>query len=272
MRLLAGKLDKSSAYHPQTDGQTERVNQILEHYLRAYCIRDQDDGVDLLPFAEFCYYNTAYTAIKQAPFFTPYHQHLGNNFKNPWDNATESNNSKASKIVEDLDTMIKAMRENLKAAQARIVRYYNQKVASQEPQFKVGDWVMVNANNIKTKTLYKRLHCKVRGKFEIEKLCGTNGYRLMLRPLSGKIHPVFDVSFLEPYCQNTILGRGSPTRPPVNLEQQEYVIEKFKSTELKGGQVKYLISWKGYGPDEDTWEPYENLKDGGEHLVRQFHL
>jgi len=58
----------------------------------------------------------------------------------------------------------------------------------------------------------------------------------------------------------------------VDLEQQAYVIEKIKTIEIKGGQVKYLVSWKGYGPDEDTWEPCENLKDGGEHVVHQFHL
>jgi len=90
--------------------------------------------------------------------------------------------------------------------------------------------------------------------------------------LSGKIHPVFHVSLLEPYRQNTFPRRCSPTPPPVDLEQQEYVIEKIETTEIKGGQVKYLVSWKGYGPDEDTWEPYENLKDGGELVVRQFHL
>jgi len=50
------------------------------------------------------------------------------------------------------------------------------------------------------------------------------------------------------------------------------VIEKFKTTEIKGGQVKYLVSWKGYGPEEDTWEPYENLKDGGKQVVCQFHI
>jgi len=132
--------------------------------------------------------------------------------------------------------------------------------------------VKVNAKKIKTKRPSKKLDYKLRSKFEIEKLYGTNAYRLKLPPLSGKIHLVFHVRLLEPYRQNTISGRRSPTPPPVDLEQQEYVIEKIKTTEIKGGQVKYLVSWKGYGPDEDTWEHYENLKDGGEHLVRQFNL
>jgi len=131
---------------------------------------------------------------------------------------------------------------------------------------------MVNAKNIKTKRPSKKLDYKLRGKFEIGKLCGTNAYRLKLPPLSGKIHPVFHVRLLEPYRQNTILGRRSPTPPLVDLEQLEYVIEKIKTKEIKGGQVKYLVCWKGYGSDEDTWEPYENLKDSGGHILHQFHL
>jgi len=139
MRLLEVELYESSAYHPRTDGQTERVNQILEHYLRIYCMWDQDDWVDLLPFAEFCYNNTVHTATKQTPFFAIDHQHPENNFKNPRDNATESNNPEAVKTVEDLDTMREAIRENMKAAQTRMAKYYNQKVANKKPQFKVGD-------------------------------------------------------------------------------------------------------------------------------------
>jgi len=176
------------------------------------------------------------------------------------------------KTFEDLDTMREAMRENKKAPQTRMAKYYNQKVANKAPQFKVGDWVMVNAKNIKTKRPSKNLDYKLRGKFEIEKLCGTYAYRLKLPPLSGKIHQVFHVSLLEPYHQNTMPGRRSPTPPQVDLEQQGYLIEKIKTMEIKGGQVKYLVSWRGYGPDGDTWEPYENLKDSGKHVVRQFHL
>jgi len=133
MRLLQVELDKSSAYHPQTDGQTERVNQILEHYLRTYCMWDQDDWVDLLPFAESWYNNTVHPATKQTPFFAAYHQHHKGNWKNPRDNATESKNPEAVKTVEYWDAMREAMRENMKAAHIRMAKYYNQKVANKEP-------------------------------------------------------------------------------------------------------------------------------------------
>jgi len=131
----------------------------------------------------------------------------------------ESNNSEAVKTVEDLDAVREAMRENMKAAQTRMARYYNQKVSNKEPQFKVGDWVMVNAKNIKTKRPSKKLDYKLRGKVEIEKLCGTNTYRLKLPPLSGKIHLVFHVSLLERYYQKSIPRRRTPTPLPEDLKQ-----------------------------------------------------
>ena len=116
----------------------------------------QDDWVNLLPFAEFSYYNTLHTAIKQTPFLVAYHQHFKNNFKNPRDNGTEKNNHKAIKMVEDLNVMREALRQNRKAAQTRMAKYYNQKVAYKEQQFKVGDWVLVNTKNIKTKRPSKK--------------------------------------------------------------------------------------------------------------------
>jgi len=123
MKLLEVELDKLSVYHPQTDGQA--VNQILDHYLRTYCIWDQDDWIDLLPFAEFGYNSTVQTVTKKTPFFAAYHQHPKNNFKNPRDNATRSNNSEVVKTVDDLNTMKEAMRENMKAAQTQMTKYYN---------------------------------------------------------------------------------------------------------------------------------------------------
>jgi len=152
-----------------------------------------------------------------------------------------------------------------------MVKYFNQKVAEKEPIFKVGDWVMVNAKNIKTKRPTKKLDYKLRGKFRIKRLIGTNAYELELPPSTGKIHSVFHVSLLEPYHMNNIPGRCSPTLSPVDLEETEYHVEKIRTSELRKGQVWYLVSWKGYRPDNDTWEPYENLRDGAAATVLKFH-
>ena len=65
----------SSAYHPQIDGQTERVNQVLEQYLRCSINYHQDNWVDLLSLVEFAYNNTIQDSTKQMPFFTNYGYH-----------------------------------------------------------------------------------------------------------------------------------------------------------------------------------------------------
>ena len=124
---------------------------------------DRDDWVDLLPFAEFCYNNTVHATTKQTPFFTASHQYPKNNFKNPRHDMIESNNPEAVKTVEDFDAMTESMRENMKVARTRMAKYYNYKVANKEPQFKVGDCVMVNAKNIKMKRPSKKLDYKLRG-------------------------------------------------------------------------------------------------------------
>ena len=62
----------SMAFHPQTDGQTERVNQVIEAYLRPYIKQEQDNWVDLLPMAEHAYNNSPTSATRMTPFYTNY--------------------------------------------------------------------------------------------------------------------------------------------------------------------------------------------------------
>jgi hypothetical protein len=69
------KTNLSSAYHPQTDGQTERVNQVLEQYFRCFINYHQDNWVDLLPVIEFAYNNTFQKSIHQTPLFANYGYH-----------------------------------------------------------------------------------------------------------------------------------------------------------------------------------------------------
>ena len=112
-----------------------------------------------------------------------------------------------------------------------MVKYYNQRVSTNEPTFKVGDCVMLNVNDIKTIRPSKKFDHKMRGKFKVERLIGTHAYKLELPVCSGK-HPVFHISMLELYHHNTIPNRRSPT-PLMEIDlvgELNYPIEKIVSS------------------------------------------
>ena len=73
--LLGIRANRSSAFHPQTDGQAERMNSVLEQYLRMYCDYQQTDWAGLLPLAEFSYNNSKHSATTLTPFFANYGYH-----------------------------------------------------------------------------------------------------------------------------------------------------------------------------------------------------
>jgi len=81
--------------------------------LRTYCTWDQDNWVELLPFAEFCYNKIVHSTTKLTPFFATYQQHPQNNFKHLEEADPESNNPEAVKTVETLEAMSSAMRDNM---------------------------------------------------------------------------------------------------------------------------------------------------------------
>jgi transposase InsO family protein len=75
LRLLGIRPRMSTAFHPQTDGQTERMNQTIEAYLRSFVNHEMDDWVDLLAMAEFAYNNSVTTATGKSPFYANYGFH-----------------------------------------------------------------------------------------------------------------------------------------------------------------------------------------------------
>ena len=164
------------------------------------------------------------------------------------------------------------MRETLLLARERMAKYYNSNVSEKEPSFKVGDRVMVNAQNIKTKRKPKKLDHKMRGPFKVQRLNGSYAYELALPYGAGKVQLVYHISLLEPYHRNEIPGRRSPTpRPVVDLEDDIWEVEKVLASRVRRKRVQYLIRWKGFGPDEDTWEPWENIEDGAVQTIQDYH-
>ena len=260
----------STAYHPQTDGQTERVNHVLEQYLRTFCAWDQKDWLELLPYAEFCYNNTIHSATKVTPFYANFDYHPIDNYPAE---VVESNLPAAEEYVENLAKLRKDMRETLILAREWMAKYYNRNISEKEPTFQVGDKVMVNARNIKTKRKSKKLDHKISDPFKVKRLIGSYAYELALPYGAGKVHPVYHISLLEPYYRYEIPGRRSPSpQPVVDSGDNIWEVGKILASRVHRRRVQYLVRWKGSSPNEDTWEPYDNIIGGSEESVQDFHI
>jgi hypothetical protein len=116
------KLNFSSAYHPQTDGQTERKNQVLEDMLRACALKHGRSWDKSLPYAEFLYNNSYQASLKMAPFEALY----GQKYRTPlyW-NQTRESRVFGPEVLQEAEKQVHIIRENLKTAQSRQKSYAN---------------------------------------------------------------------------------------------------------------------------------------------------
>ena len=259
---LGIKLNFSTAYHPQSDGQTERVNQVLEQYLRMFVNYQQDDWSQLLHKAEFTYNNSEHTSTKMTPFYANYGYH-------PLDPSTPiipTGNPSAQIRLEHLVQVRATLAENIKHAQKEYAKHYNRKVKSHlnladEPTFKVGDKVWLSSKDISTARPSAKLDHKFLGPFKIIQKISDVTYRLDLPPTMD-INNSFHVSRLEPYKE------GHPNQPqqevpPVFVEgERQYIPERILdgTFDKASQQYMYLVHWEGYPDSEDTWEPYDEVK------------
>ncbi|KAJ1578391.1 hypothetical protein NDA11_005217 [Ustilago hordei] len=261
----------SSAYHPQSDGQTERVNQVLEQYLRGYSNHLQTNWSDLLPLAEFSYNNAEHASTQLTPFFANYGYHPRFSFDNT-DPASLPLFPAARSYTDQLKQLHEYVRGELDKANSRSAAQFD-KHRLPSPQFQPGDRVWLSADNIRSLRPTKKLDYRRLGPFSISKVISSHAYRLQLPP-SMKIHNVFHVDRLEPYVANTIPNRVQPPPPPVEIESDvEYEVEQILDSKVDHryrDPLFYLVRWVGYGPDHNSWEPASNLTHAGD-LIAEFH-
>jgi len=184
-KMLGVKRGMSTAYHPQTDGQTERTNQVLEGYLRTFVNYDQNDWYQLLPLAEHAYNNSATNAHKMPPFFANYSFHP----QTEWMKEREAHNRGATLYAHWMQDIHQEAKQTLENTWESIKKYYDRK-AKEQPSIEVGDLVMLNAKNIHTKRPSKKLSPKLYGPFKVLEKKVSRAYKLKIS-LRWKIHPVF---------------------------------------------------------------------------------
>ena len=288
MKLLGVKLNVSTAFHPETDGQTERVNQTLEQYIRSYCSYQQDDWVELLPLAEYAYNTGTSESTRVSPFEINY----GFNPQTNWSGAVSEGQGihpSSELMVKDWEGTWAEIRDTLRRAQERQRKWHDQKRLP-APEYttledvtqgraKKADRVMLNRKNIRTKRPMEKLDHRMFGPFVVLRKIGRAAYELQL-PERWGIHPVFNVGLLEPYREDASGQRTKEVPVPDIVDNEpSYVIEGVLDSRWYGGTkqkfpqrfVQYLVAWEGYGPEENSWEPYEMLEGTGLQALRDFH-
>ncbi len=265
-RLLKIEPRFSTAYHPQTDGQTERINAIMEQYLRGYCNYQQDDWVELLPLAEFAYNNTISSTTGMTPFFANY------GYNPQMDLIAAPGQPPLPPEVLDIRDRMTKLDQHLQAeskyAQSLQAEYAD-KSRSPPPVFKVGDLVWLNRRNFHTTRPSNKLDYKRVGKFKVVKKVGSHAYKLELPPTFANRHPTYHVSLLEPVATNPLPGQVQPPPHPTIVQgEEQFPIEAIVDSRIYRRQPQYLVKWVGY--DDPTWEPPKHVRDAPL-LVREFH-
>jgi hypothetical protein len=262
---LGTTLNMSSAFHPETDGQTERANRTLEDMLRSYVNIYQDDWDEYLASAEIAYNNSINASTNETPFYLNSGQHpnLALSF------AIKSKNNvyipSVNEMIENMNTALQHAKISLQQAQQRQKHYADQH--RRDIQFVVGDKVMLSTNNLSSLNKAPKLLPKYIGPYSIKRVISSVAYELDL-PSNMKIHPTFHVSKLKSYNENDsniFPNRDQVIRPPPDIidDHEEYEVDKiFDKRERKygrGKRIEYLVLWKGYPIYEASWLPLSSL-------------
>jgi hypothetical protein len=264
---LGTKLKISTAYHPQTDGQTERSNHTLEDMLRAYVNYAQNDWDEKLIAVEFAVNNST----QESTGFTPFYLNSGQHPHFPLSMLTDkSDNEMAQSMLRGLRDNIAVAKTNLTAAQEKQSKFANQ--SRRDFEFQVGDQVMLSTENMSVGERARKLCAKYAGPHKIIEHPSRNTYRLELPPELSRLHPVFHSSVLKPYHDDTerFVNRPRINRPPaiVDGDDIKYEVEEILNYRVRRNVGYYLIKWRGYGESESSWRPVAEVD--APHLVERF--
>jgi len=246
----------STAYHPETDGLTERQNQTLEHYLRTYADEKQTNWANLLPMAEFVYNNSPHAVSGQTPLylFAGYEANLLPEIEDdfPFEGEVPAVSERLKRMQQERDAL-KAHWQHALDSQEKL---YNR---VHKPQvFVANDLVMLSAKNVKLKTTSRKLSPKKLGPFTVVEPIGSQAYRLHLPP-SWRMHDVFHVSLLEPYRKREGADIPNTTPPELVEDEPQWEVEAILGRKTQAGTVKYLVRWKGWEEQYNQWVPEQDM-------------
>ena len=271
-KLTGVKLKMSTAYHPQTDGASERTNKTLNQAIRYHVDNNQKGWLSKLPRIRFAIMNT----VNSSTGFSPFHLKTGRSPRvipplTPASTTPTTAEVDARQIISRLELDVKEAQDNLLAAKIRQAYHANEHRAP-EVTYKEGDLVMLSTENRRRN--YKRKDKKRVAKFMprndgpytvVKAFPEKSEYTLRL-PNNPKTFPGFHSSLLKPFIPNdpTLFPDREFTQPGAVVTEdgtEENMIDKIVDARRRGRGKQYLVRWVGYDRDHDEWLSGKMLED-----------
>jgi hypothetical protein len=265
---MGTKLNFSTAYHPQTDGQSERTIQILEDMLRLCVLDFKGNWIRFLPLVEFAYNNSFQATIGMAPYEALY----GRKCRSPlyWDEVGEKQ-LLGPEIVQDTKDKITLIRGRMLTAQSRQKSYADQH--RRKLEFEVGSQVFLKVSPMKGVIRFGKkgkLSPRYIGPFEVRETVGPVAYRVALPPELAGVHDVFHVSTLRKYVHDpSHVINFKPLRIKENLSYEEVPIRVMdrKEQQLRTKTIPIVkVLWQNHDVEEASWELEQEMRNRYPHL------
>ena len=275
--MLGTKLSFSTAYHPQTDGLAERMIQTLEDMIRRFCtfgleFKNRDgythDWVSLLPALEIAYNSSKHSSTKETPYTVErgWIPHLPRNTIN-------DHLPSLHPTALDFKKMLDMAHTHAEQCVQEAVEYNRNRwdKSHREPEFKIGDKVLLSTVNFNNLGGNKKLKPAFVGPFTIKALHGRNAVEVILSEELSRKHPVFPVSLVKPYVARTddVLP-DPPSVPLLDSKSDQLKVHKIlkdKKERINGKDTRlYLVRYKNQSADRDEWLPESNIPEGPIHL------
>lgn len=262
----------SIAFHPQTDGQTERQNQTLEHYLRVFCNNEQDNWANSLPLAEFVYQTSFHASTRCGSFYAGYDYNPSIHY-DVEDDFRKEEVPAAKDKVKKIDNMREALTQRWQGVVEAQAKHYNQKHKPQH--FNVDDLVVLSAKNLRQKRPSKKLSHRYIEPFQVQNIVEKQAYRLTL-PDTYRIHSVFHVFLLEPYHRRADNSSISELHLLELIDNDEqYEVEEILNRKKFKEDIFYKVKWLEWSEEYNQWlfladvEEASELRQAYENFVLQ---
>ncbi|CAH9143923.1 unnamed protein product [Cuscuta epithymum] len=260
-KLSGTTLKLSTAYHPQTDGQSEALNKCIEMYLRCFTFANPKEWCKLLPWVEYWYNSSFHHSTGITPFKAVYGREPPSLFRYTFNHQDPPS---VQKQLEERDAILSQLKDNLQKAQQHMKKYAD--LRRKPFEMEVGDLALVKLQPYRQHSVALRKNQKLGlryfGPFPVIQRIGEVAYKLLLPP-SARIHPVFHCSQLKP-CK----GDHATSYVPLPITTSEFGLTLQPEAILQSRVVirnqqqvpPGLIKWEGLEEHEATWEDIKAMQ------------